>query len=184
LKGKRATTHWGFAELFRKRYPEVDLRIEAILTDVGNLLCAGGAFSYIDLSLYLVERFCGFEVASQCGRSLLLDLGRKSQLPYAILEYQKQHQDEQILRAQNLIEKNYSQEVNLEALPIKSEWGCETLREDSGRRQATPHCLTCRDTESRRPSVSWKILRKRFRRSAFGSGMRMPDFLGRFLKDR
>ena len=116
LNGKRATTHWGFAGLFRKRYPEVDLRIEAILTDEGNLLCAGGMFSYIDLSLYLVEWFCGFEIASQCGRSLLLDLGRKSQLPYAIFEYQKQHLDEQILRAQNLIEKNYSEELNIETL--------------------------------------------------------------------
>jgi transcriptional regulator GlxA family with amidase domain len=116
LKGKRATTHWGFADLFRKRYPEVDLRIESILTDEGNVLCAGGIFSYIDLSLYLVERFCGFEVACQCGRSLLLNLGRKSQLPYAIFEYQKQHQDGPILRAQNLIEKNYSREVNIETL--------------------------------------------------------------------
>lgn len=116
LRGKRATTHWGFADLFRSRYPEVDLRIEAIITDEGNLLCAGGAFSYIDLSLYLVERFCGYEVASQCGRSLLLDLGRRSQLPYAIFEYQKHHQDEQILKAQNLIEKNFSREVSIDVL--------------------------------------------------------------------
>jgi transcriptional regulator GlxA family with amidase domain len=116
LNGKRATTHWGFAELFRRRYPEVDLRIEALITDEGNLLCAGGAFSYFDLSLYLVKKFCGFEVASQCGRSLLLDLGRRSQLPYAIFEYQKNHQDEQILRAQILIEKNYSREISMETL--------------------------------------------------------------------
>jgi transcriptional regulator GlxA family with amidase domain len=116
LKGKRATTHWGFAELFRSRYPEVDLRIESLITDEGNLLCAGGAFSYFDLSLYLVERYCGFEVASQCGRSLLLDLGRRSQTPYAIFEYQKHHQDEQILKAQNLIEKNYAGEFNMDVL--------------------------------------------------------------------
>jgi transcriptional regulator GlxA family with amidase domain len=116
LKGKRATTHWGFAELFRSRYPEVDLRIESLITDEGNLLCAGGAFSYFDLSLYLVERYCGFEVASQCSRSLLLDLGRRSQTPYAIFEYQKHHQDKQILKAQNLIEKNYAGEFNMDTL--------------------------------------------------------------------
>jgi transcriptional regulator GlxA family with amidase domain len=116
LNGKRATTHWGFAELFRKRYPQVDLRPESLITDEGSLLCGGGAFSYFDLSLYLVERYCGFEIAAQCGKSLLLDLGRTSQVPYAIFEYQKHHCDEQVLAAQTFIEKNYSSEMNVDGL--------------------------------------------------------------------
>lgn len=116
LNGKRATTHWGFAELFRWRYPQVDLRPESLITDEGNLLCGGGAFSYFDLSLYLVERYCGFEIAAQCGKSLLLDMGRTSQVPYAIFEYQKQHKDRQILDAQSFMEKNYSRQVNLDEL--------------------------------------------------------------------
>ncbi len=128
LNGKRATTHWGFADLFRRRYPEVDLRIEALITDEGNLLCAGGAFSYFDLSLYLVERYCGFEVASQCGRSLLLDLGRRSQMPYAIFEYQKHHQDEQILKAQNLMEKNYAREINMDTLASQIGMGLRNFK--------------------------------------------------------
>lgn len=128
LNGKRATTHWGFADLFRSRYPHVDLRIEALITDEGNLLCAGGAFSYFDLSLYLVERYCGFEVASQCGRSLLLDLGRRSQTPYAIFEYQKHHHDEQILKAQDLIEKNYARELNMDALAGQAGMGLRNFK--------------------------------------------------------
>jgi transcriptional regulator GlxA family with amidase domain len=116
LNGKRATTHWGFAELFRKRYPQVDLRPESLVTDEGSLLCGGGAFSYFDLSLYLVERYCGFEIAAQCGKSLLLDLGRTSQVPYAIFEYQKHHNDKQILAAQAFIGKNYSRQMNVDGL--------------------------------------------------------------------
>jgi transcriptional regulator GlxA family with amidase domain len=116
LDGKRATTHWGFAELFRKRYPDVDLRPESLITDEGSLICGGGAFSYFDLSLYLVEKYCGFEVAAQCGKSLLLDIGRTSQTPYAIFEYQKQHKDDSVLRAQTFIEKNFAQEVNMKDL--------------------------------------------------------------------
>jgi len=119
LDGKRATTHWGFAELFRKRYPRVDLRPETLITDEGNLLCGGGAFSYFDLSLYLVERYCGFETAAQCGKSLLLDMGRTSQVPYAIFEYQRQHKDQQILDAQTFMEKNYPEHVNLEDLAAR-----------------------------------------------------------------
>jgi transcriptional regulator GlxA family with amidase domain len=128
LKGKRATTHWGFAELFRRRYPEVDLRIESLITDEGRLLRAGGAFSYFDLSLYLVERYCGFEVSAQCGKSLLLDLGRRSQTPYAIFEYQKHHQDKEILKAQILIEKNFSQEMNIDLLADQSGLGLRNFK--------------------------------------------------------
>jgi transcriptional regulator GlxA family with amidase domain len=113
LDGKRATTHWGFADLFRKRYPRVDLRPECLITDEGSLLCGGGAFSYFDLSLYLVERICGFEIASQCAKSLLLDMGRTSQVPYAVFEYQKHHKDGQILEAQTFMEKRFSQQINM-----------------------------------------------------------------------
>jgi len=116
LNGKRATTHWGFAPLFRTRYPQVDLRPECLITDEGNLLCGGGAFSYFDLSLYIVERTCGFEIAAQCGRALLLDMGRRSQLPYAIFEYQKHHKDEQILKSQTFMERNYSKQISMDHL--------------------------------------------------------------------
>jgi transcriptional regulator GlxA family with amidase domain len=119
LDGKRATTHWGFAELFRKRYPQVDLRPECLITDEGSLVCGGGAFSYFDLSLYLVERYGGFEVATQCGKSLLLDIGRTSQVPYAIFEYQKQHKDPQVLKAQTFIEKDYAQQINMDDLAAR-----------------------------------------------------------------
>jgi len=119
LNGKRATTHWGFAELFRKRYPRVDLRPESLITDEGTLICGGGVFSYFDLSLYLVEKYCGFEIAAQCGKSLLLDLGRTSQVPYAIFEFQKQHKDNQILRAQTFVEKNFARPVNMDDLAAR-----------------------------------------------------------------
>ena len=119
LNGKRATTHWGFAELFRKRYPQVDLRPESLITDEGSLICGGGAFSYFDLCLYMAEKYCGFEIATQCGKSLLLDLGRTSQVPYAIFEYQKQHKDNQTLKAQTFVEKNLAQPVNVDDLAAR-----------------------------------------------------------------
>lgn len=116
LDHKRATTHWGYADLFRKRYPKVKLHLESLVTDEGNLFCSGGAHSYLDLSLYLVEKYCGYEVAVQCARSLLLDMGRTSQTPYAIFEFQKNHQDREILKAQLWIEEHFSQEIVLEEL--------------------------------------------------------------------
>jgi transcriptional regulator GlxA family with amidase domain len=120
LNGKRATTHWGFADEFRRRYPEVILTPECLITDEGNLFCAGGAHSYFDLALYLVEKYCGYEVASQCARALLLEMGRASQVPFAIFEYQKRHKDEEILKVQNLMEKHYDGEMNMHQLAGKA----------------------------------------------------------------
>ncbi|MEW5736878.1 MAG: GlxA family transcriptional regulator [Thermodesulfobacteriota bacterium] len=116
LDGKRATTHWAFAELFRQRFPRVHLRPEAMITDEGSVICGGGAHSYFDLCLYLVEQSCGFETAGRCARALLLSMGRSSQLPYAIFEYQKKHGDPVILKAQNLMEESYSENLSVERM--------------------------------------------------------------------
>ena len=116
LNGKRATTHWGFADLFRRRYPEVLLQMECLITDEGNLFCSGGAYSYFDLTLYLVEKYCGYETATRAARSLLLDMGRTSQTPYAIFEYQKKHGDAGILKAQERIEAYFSEDINIDFL--------------------------------------------------------------------
>jgi transcriptional regulator GlxA family with amidase domain len=69
LDGKTATTHWGFVQEFRKRYPKITLQPEKLITDEGNLLCSGACNSYIDLSVYLIERFCGRNIALQCSKT-------------------------------------------------------------------------------------------------------------------
>jgi transcriptional regulator GlxA family with amidase domain len=120
LNGKRATTHWGFADEFRRRYPEVILTPECLITDEGDLFCAGGAHSYFDLALYLVEKYCGYEVASQCARALLLEIGRASQVPFAIFEYQKHHKDNEILEVQKFMEEHYDGEINMRQLAGKA----------------------------------------------------------------
>lgn len=116
LDGRRATTHWGFATEFRRRFPQVDLRPECLVTDEGRLLCGGGAYSYIDLSLHLVEKFAGFEEASHCAQSLLLDMRRASQLDYAVFAFQKGHGDPEILKAQSWVENRFQQPITVEEL--------------------------------------------------------------------
>jgi transcriptional regulator GlxA family with amidase domain len=116
LNGKIATTHWGYIDLFKANYPKVILKPELLVTDEGTLLCGGGAHSYFDLCLYLVERYCGFDIAVQCSKSLLLDIGRRSQTPYTIFEFQKQHGDKDILKAQLLLENSFSREIHIEEI--------------------------------------------------------------------
>src|SRR6476659_9822663 len=58
LDGHQATTHWGVADIYRKRYPKVRWRAEQFVTEDGRIFCSGGVYASIDLSLYLVEKIC------------------------------------------------------------------------------------------------------------------------------
>ena len=116
LDGKTATTHWGFVQEFRKRHPDITLQPEKLITDEGKLLCSGACNSYIDLSVYLIERFCGRNAALQSSKTMVHDFARSSQAPYMVLQQNRDHNDEQILAIQNHIEEQYSLRFNPERL--------------------------------------------------------------------
>ncbi|MCG8480411.1 MAG: helix-turn-helix domain-containing protein [Spirochaetales bacterium] len=107
LDGKRATTHWAFEASFRRHFPAVELQPEAIIVDEGRLTTAGGATSFLNLAIYLVEKHCGAETARTASRVLLIDRGKAPQSAYAIFSGQKGHGDAAILRAQALIEEHF-----------------------------------------------------------------------------
>lgn len=127
LDGKTATTHWGFANQFRKRYPRIELKPERLITDEGDLFCSGGYNAGIDLSLYLVEKYCGHEVALQSSKSVISEIGRTSQAPYAVFQLQKKHHDDQILAVQEWIEENFDHNFNYDTLARKNGMSRRTL---------------------------------------------------------
>jgi transcriptional regulator GlxA family with amidase domain len=120
LDGKTATTHWGAADEFRRRYPRIDLKPERLITDEGDLLCSGGMNAGTDLALYLVEKYCGHEIALQSSKTMISDIGRTMQAPYSIFQFQKDHQDARILSVQKLMEDNFDQNYPYEKLASKS----------------------------------------------------------------
>ena len=116
LDGKTATTHWAFAEEFQKRYPQIKLKPERLITDEGSLFCSGGYSAGLDLSLYLVEKYCGYEVALQSSKSLIADRSRTSQAPYAVTRYRKDHGDDPILTVQTYIETHFDKSFTYDDL--------------------------------------------------------------------
>ena len=106
LDGRRATTHWALQPLFSERYPRVKLAPQAILVDQGRIVTAGGATSFMNLALFLVERLFGQEVARAASRMFLIDPNKSAQGAYAAFSTQRDHGDEPILRAQDLIERD------------------------------------------------------------------------------
>jgi transcriptional regulator GlxA family with amidase domain len=116
LDGRRATTHWGVADILRRRYPKVDWRTEQFVTEDGRLLCSGGVYASIDLSLYLVEKFCGHDVALQTAKSLLLSMPRSRQSGYAVVPLSRPHSDDRIRRAEDYLHERLDRDVSVEAL--------------------------------------------------------------------
>jgi transcriptional regulator GlxA family with amidase domain len=82
LARRRATTSWWLSSYFAKRYPEVQLESEDLVVRDGNLLCSGGASSYLDLALWLVGHFGGEPLRQMTAKVLVADSGRASQTPY------------------------------------------------------------------------------------------------------
>jgi transcriptional regulator GlxA family with amidase domain len=116
LDGREATTHWGVADILRVRYPKVRWRPDKFVTEDGRVLCSGGVYASIDLSLYLVEKFCGHEIALQCAKSLLLSLPRSRQSGYSMMPVSRPHADERIRRAEEHLQKHFRDEVGIEDL--------------------------------------------------------------------
>lgn len=114
LDGRQATTHWAVADAYRVRYPKVDWRPELFITEDRHLLCAGGVYAAVDVSLYLVEKFCGREVARQCARSLLVDMPRTHQSGYAVLPLSQPHDDLPVREIERYVAENYARD-----LPVK-----------------------------------------------------------------
>src|SRR5499425_1113199 len=116
LDGRRATTHWGLAETFRKKYPKVKWMPELMVTEDRGFYCGGGVHAALDLSLYLVEKFCGHEVAVQTSKALLIDTPRAWQSGFAIVPLKTDHADETISRAQEWLHQNFPRDFPLESV--------------------------------------------------------------------
>lgn len=116
LDGKRATTHWGLAEDFRRRYPKVNWTPEFMVTEDRDMYCGGGVNASLDLSLYLVEKFCGHEVAIQTAKALLIETPRTWQSGFAVGPLRSHHNDEVIARAEEWLQENFHRNFPLEAL--------------------------------------------------------------------
>lgn len=116
LEGRRATTHWAAVDQARHLYPNVEWGTDRFVTEDGNVFCSGGLYASIDLSLYLVERYCGHEVALKTAKALLLDLPRTSQTAYSPTPPRSAHDDEPVQRAQKWLASHLREEVDLDVL--------------------------------------------------------------------
>lgn len=116
LNGKTATTNWIYAKTFKKAYPQVKLKADRILTEDGGILCSGATSSFQDMCINLMERFGSVELAEICSKTLLMNKTRRSQSPFFVFSHQKDHSDESVLKAQEMMEQKYTEVISVDGL--------------------------------------------------------------------
>ena len=116
LRNKKCSTHWGFMNEFRSMYPDVELVDGHIITEEHGLYTSGGANSYWNLLLYLVEKYTDRDTAILAAKYFAIDISRESQSDFMIFRGQKDHEDEPVKNAQTFIEQNYHEKITVDQL--------------------------------------------------------------------
>ena len=114
LDGKPCTSHWGSIEDMRRRFPNVDFQPDSVLTDQGGIYSGGGAFSSLNLVLYLVEKFCGHEIGVHVAKNFSIHRDHINQAHFSVFRGLNQHGDRVILDAQAYIETHYAEDISVE----------------------------------------------------------------------
>jgi transcriptional regulator GlxA family with amidase domain len=116
LNGKRCSTHWISADAFRDMFPDVELVSDRIITDEQGVYSSGGANSFWNLLLYLLEKYTDREMAILFSKYYAIEIDRTSQSPFIIFQGQKEHNDEVIKKAQEFIESNFQERISVDQL--------------------------------------------------------------------
>ncbi|MGV3696197.1 GlxA family transcriptional regulator [Flavobacterium sp.] len=119
LDGKNCSTHWAADSTFKGMFPKVNLQTDKLITDENGIYTNGGAFSFLNLIVYLVEKYYDRETAIYCAKLCQIEMDRNSQSPFAIFTGQKSHGDEVVQQAQAYIENNLQDKISIEFLAEK-----------------------------------------------------------------
>ena len=140
LNGKRATTHWGYKDLFKSRYPSIELHADKLVTVDDNVYCAGGGLAWFDLGIYIIEQELGYDFALQTAKAFVIDYRRDGQLSYGLSRMAARHNDELIANIQCYLEDHYNQTQALEVIAFKFNVSKRTLiRRFKSALNMTPH---------------------------------------------
>lgn len=116
LNGKQCSTHWIAASAFKSMFPEVNVVDDKIMTEEDGIYTSGGAYSFLNLLLYYIEKYAGRDVAVITAKRFMIDIDRISQSPFIMFEGQKTHEDEPVKKAQEFIENNFTEKITVDQL--------------------------------------------------------------------
>lgn len=130
LDGLETTTHWAYASVLERAFPNVKVRADRILVQTGpghRIVCCGGASSWQDLTLLLIARCAGTEEAIRVSKLFLYQWHREGQLPFASFIQNSEHDDGLIKNQQEWLMENYSRRDVIAEMTRRSKLPKRTL---------------------------------------------------------
>ncbi len=127
LNGRKCSTHWVFVNEFRSLYPDIEVVDGAVITEDSGIYSSGGANSYWNLLLYLLEKYTDRDTAILASKYFAIDIDRDNQSAFAMFQGQKSHNDKDILKAQEYIEANIKDRISVEELADRVAIGRRSL---------------------------------------------------------
>jgi transcriptional regulator GlxA family with amidase domain len=106
-------------DAFREMFPGVNLRTDKLITDENGIYTNGGAYSFLNLLIYLVEKYYDRPTAIFCSKVFQVEMDRHTQSAFTIFKGQKLHGDEMVKEAQAYIESKLHDKISVEDLSSK-----------------------------------------------------------------
>ncbi|WP_166424452.1 helix-turn-helix domain-containing protein [Paraglaciecola sp. 20A4] len=119
LNGGRATTYWRHLREFEQRYPDVQWQANQASVEHAGIYSSNGQNASMDLSMHLLEKFCGPSIAASLSRDISFDSRRTYDLNLINIAGFRQHRDVGIHRAQDWLDEHFTQSVELQHLAKK-----------------------------------------------------------------
>jgi transcriptional regulator GlxA family with amidase domain len=116
VDGRKCSTHWAYQNEFRELFPAVELIDGGIITEENRVYSSGGANSYWNLLLHLVEKYTDRQTAVFASKYFAIDINRASQNAFAMFQGQKSHGDPAIKAGQEFIENNIHEKISVDDL--------------------------------------------------------------------
>ncbi len=127
LSNRTVTTHWGLAESFSKRYPDVNLDVEKLISNDSDIVTAAGLMAWMDLGLDFVARYSHVKIMRQLGKQLIIDTGSREQKFYKGFVVKRDHGDDTILKLQDILKKGYQRAISVTDMANLSDMSERTL---------------------------------------------------------
>ena len=119
LNGKTCATHWVVHQKFEEKYPKIHLLPDKIISEDNGIYSSGGAYSFLNMIVYLIEKYYGRETAIWCSKMAEIDFDRINQNQFVIFKGQKEHSDEIIKAVQIYMEENFEEKLSVKGLAKK-----------------------------------------------------------------
>ena len=112
LDGCKATSHWGYQNLFRVSYPKVNFEPGPNLCFAdtsGRIVTAGGTSSWHDLAIHIISRHCSTGEALRIAKVYLLKWHSEGQLPFEALVRHVPHADAMVRKCENWLGEHFQE---------------------------------------------------------------------------